>query len=240
MPRQPRYQLINVPQHVVQRGNNRQATFFADEDCIRYLEDLKTACETHCCELHAYVLMTNHVHLLLTPRKPDGVAKVMQSLGRRYVVYVNQTYLRTGTLWEGRYKAALVDAEDYLLRCMRYIELNPVRAEMVKTPEDWRWSSYRYNAASENSDLLTPHEVYLALGPTDLARQGIYRELFSGAFDKRTLAEIRDSVNQCLAFGGERFKDEVEIMLARRIRPGKPGRPKKEDVGGGPQGIIPV
>ena len=122
MPRQPRYNLPGTPQHVIQRGNNRQATFFAEQDYARYLEDLKIASEQHLCDIHAYVLMTNHVHLLMTPHKPDGIAKTMQSLGRRYVVCVSQTYQRTGTLREGRYKAALVDSERYLLTC--YVTLN--------------------------------------------------------------------------------------------------------------------
>ena len=147
MPRQLRYNLPGIPQHVIQRGNNRQATFFSDEDYMRYLADLKSACDQHQCEVHAYVLMTNHVHLLMTPHNGDGIAKTMQSLGRRYVVYINQTYRRTGTLWEGRYKAALIDSENYLLTCYRYIELNPVRAEgMVDHPGKYRWSSYRANA----------------------------------------------------------------------------------------------
>ena len=117
MPRQIRYTPPGIPQHVIQRGNNRKATFFSEEDYMRYLSDLKSASDQHQCEVHAYVLMTNHVHLLMTPHKGDGIAKTMQSLGRRYVVYINQTYRRTGTLWEGRYKAALIDSERYLLTC---------------------------------------------------------------------------------------------------------------------------
>ena len=137
MPRQPRYALAGFPQHVIQRGNNRSATFYAEQDYRVYLECLAEACHVHETALHAYVLMTNHVHLLMTPGKTNGLAKVMQSLGRRYVRYVNDTYRRTGTLWEGRYKASVIDTEHYLLACYRYIEMNPVRAGLVAHPADY-------------------------------------------------------------------------------------------------------
>ncbi len=228
MPRQIRYNLPGIPQHVIQRGNNRQATFFADEDYMRYLSDLKSACDQHQCDVHAYVLMTNHVHLLMTPHKGDGIAKTMQSLGRRYVVYINQTYRRTGTLWEGRYKAALVDSERYLLTCYRYIELNPVRAEgMVEHPGGYRWSSYRANALGETDVLIKPHPQYLALGDTSQIRQTEYRALFDTHIDGHSLAVIRESLNQCRVLGSESFKDQIEHALARRVRPGKAGRPRK-------------
>ena len=228
MPRQIRYNLPGIPQHVIQRGNNRQATFFAEEDYTRYLSDLKSACDSHQCEVHAYVLMTNHVHLLMTPLKEDGIAKTMQSLGRRYVVYINHTYRRTGTLWEGRYKAALIDSEQYLLTCYRYIELNPVRAEgMVDHPDEYRWSSYRANALGEVDELLKPHPLYLALGVSPQARQATYRALFDAHIDEHSLLAIRESLNQCRVLGSERFKDQIEHALSRRVRPGKPGRPKK-------------
>lgn len=228
MPRQPRYNLVGLPQHVIQRGNNRQATFFAEEDYQRYLADLKTASEQHQCDVHAYVLMTNHVHLLMTPHKPDGIAKMMQSLGRRYVVYVNRTYRRSGTLWEGRYKAALIDSECYLLTCYRYIELNPIRAVgMVDHPGEYRWSSYRANALGEYDRSVTAHPQYLALGCTPQARCTAYAALFDAQLDDRSVSDIRESLNQCRVLGSETFKDQIEVALARRIRPGKPGRPKK-------------
>jgi putative transposase len=175
--------------------------------------------------------MTNHVHLLMTPHKGDGFSKAMQSLGRRYVVYINQTYRRTGTLWEGRYKAALIDSERYLLTCYRYIELNPVRAEgMVEHPGEYRWSSYRANGLGETDELLTPHPQYLALGTIPQERQRTYRALFDTHVDEHSLSAIRESLNQCRVLGSEIFKDQIEHELKRRVRPGKPGRPKKTSV----------
>lgn len=142
MPRRPRIKLAGLPQHLVQRGINRMACFFADEDYHCYLHWLKKSAADWECAIHAYVLMTNHVHLLVTPITPDGTARLMQSIGRRYVQYVNRAYRRSGSLWEGRYKSSVVQEETYLLRCMRYIELNPVRAGMTRDPGQYRWSSY--------------------------------------------------------------------------------------------------
>jgi len=150
MARHPRFILPGQPQHVIQRGNNRDVIFVADEDYQFYREKLAEACERFDCDLHAYVLMTNHVHLLMTPNTEDGIGKVMQSVGRYYVQYFNYQYRRTGTLWEGRYKATLLDSESYLLTCYRYIELNPVRAAMIEHPSQYRWSSYHFNARGGN------------------------------------------------------------------------------------------
>jgi len=146
MPRKPRMYLAGVPCHVVQRGNNRDACFFTDDDYQLYRETLRDACRSYRVDVHAYVLMTNHVHLLMTPQTIEGISRVMQSLGRRYVQYVNRSYQRVGTLWESRHKASLVDAKNYLLACYRYIELNPVAAGMVEHPGDYRWSSFTCNA----------------------------------------------------------------------------------------------
>ena len=141
MPRKPRFFLPNIPVHAIQRGNNRQAIFFDESDYRMYLSWLKVAAEKYGCQIHAYVLMTNHVHLLITPEHRDSLSRLFQYVGRYYVSYVNNTYGRTGTLWEGRYKASVVEEEHYLLSCYRYIELNPVRAGMVKRPEDYYpWS----------------------------------------------------------------------------------------------------
>jgi len=165
MARLPRYILAGQPQHVIQRGNNRQAIFGADGDYGFCLEKLQMAAEKHGCAIHAYVLMTNHVHLLLTPQQADGIGKLMQMLGRYYVQYYNYTYQRTGTLWEGRYKATLIDTEQYFLTCMRYIELNPVRANnMAGHPSEYPWSSYRCNALGEENGLIRPHPEYQRLG----------------------------------------------------------------------------
>ena len=160
MPRQQRYRLPGVPQHVIQRGNNRQVTFFDEGDYLHYLEDLQDAAEKWDCEIHAYVLMTNHVHLLMTPNQEESIAKVMQSVGRKYVRHINGIYRRSGTLWEGRHKASLINAEEYLLTCYRYIELNPVVARMVRAPGEYRWSSYRRNALDEPNALIHEHLLY--------------------------------------------------------------------------------
>src|SRR5687768_4695644 len=160
MARRPRLRMSGVPQHVIQRGNNRQATFFAEEDYRFYLACLQEAARKHDCAIHAYVLMTNHVHLLVTPQGPDAMSLVMRDLGRRYVQYINFTYGRSGTLWEGRFKSILVDAQRYFFTCCRYIELNPVRAGMVAHPEEYRWSSHCFNALGHEDHLLSAHHEY--------------------------------------------------------------------------------
>jgi putative transposase len=164
MPRKPRFYLPGIPAHVIQRGNSRQAVFFSDEDYTAYLDWLKEGAEKHGCALHAYVLMTNHVHLLMTPQTRDAISKTIQFVGRHYVTYINHTYGRSGTLWEGRHKGCLISSEEYLFSCMRYIEMNPVRAGMVDTPAEYPWSSYRWNATRKENEMLVPHPDYRALG----------------------------------------------------------------------------
>lgn len=232
MARKPRFNLLGVPQHVVQRGNNREPCFYSEEDYAAYLEYLDIALEKTRCQLHAYVLMTNHVHMLITPMKENGISLLMQSLGKRYVNYINKTYKRTGTLWEGRYKASLIDSQRYLLTCMRYIELNPVRAGMVETPNEYRWSSYGFNASGKENNNLMPHPLYLELGLEDEERCYAYRELFRNKMDNELLHDIRTTVNEELVLGREDFKDRIEMMLKRKVRKGQPGRPcVKEDEG---------
>lgn len=152
--------------------------FAGEEDYVFYLKKLGDACKKYQCDLHAYVLMTNHVHLLITPHLKGGIGKVMQMLGRYYVQYFNFQYNRTGTLWEGRYKATVLDSEQYLLSCSRYIELNPVRADMVKHPTDYPWSSYHFNALGVSNSLIKAHTIYTALGQDVSSRQSAYRALF--------------------------------------------------------------
>ena len=225
MARKPRFGLPGIPQHVIQRGNNREPCFYGDEDYPRYLDDLKEALTKNDCRLHAYVLMTNHVHLLLTPMSEHGVSHLMQDLGRKYVRYVNVVYRRSGTLWEGRYKASLVDSEAYLLTCMRYIELNPVRANMVAHPGEYRWSSYAFNAQGRENALLTPHPIYRQLGTTPETRHHTYRELFRHHMENTLLHEIRDALNQELVLGRDDFKDRIAEMTKRQTRPARSGRP---------------
>jgi putative transposase len=227
MPRALRIDLPHVPQHVVQRGNDRQPCFFQPIDRLRYLDDLREISCRAGCAVHAYVLMTNHVHLLVTPMAPGQVGHVMQALGRRYVRYVNDRYRRTGTLWEGRYKSCPVDSDEHLLRCHRYIELNPVRAAMVADPADHPDSSYRANALGRSDALLTPHAQYLALGATPKHRQKAYREFVGQAVSDDDLDLIRQRLQRQHALGSERFRTMIEAQLARAAGPQKVGRPRK-------------
>jgi len=227
MPRRARLYLPNVPLHVIQRGNNRQACFFTDQDYPFYLDNLAQASHNTGCQIHAYVLMTNHVHLLLSSSQPQGVGDMMKMLGQRYVQYVNRAYRRSGTLWEGRFRSCPTQEDAYLLTCMRYIELNPVRAGMVEHPGDYRWSSYRANAQGEASALLTPHPLYLALDRDDAARQIAYRELFRNELDPGMVDQIRAATNGNFALGNSKFSEEIARALGRRVTPGKAGRPRK-------------
>jgi len=229
MARKPRFHLPGVPQHVIQRGNNREPCFFAEDDYLRYKEDLfESACHNHAV-IHAYVLMTNHVHILVTPGNEFSIPLMMQDLGRKYVRYINHRYQRSGTLWEGRYKASLVDSQAYLLSCMRYIEMNPVRAGMVETPSEYRWSSYRFNASGDADQLITTHPEYETLGETTAQRQHAYRELFRSQMNDQQVHDIRCALNQELVLGRDDFKDRIQQMLQRQTRPARLGRPRIEE-----------
>ncbi|ORU90367.1 MAG: transposase [Cycloclasticus sp. symbiont of Poecilosclerida sp. M] len=227
MARLPRFILVDHPQHVIIRGNNREPIFYAEEDYQFYLEKLKKACTKHSCDIHAYVLMTNHVHLLITPHKTDGISKVVQMLGRYYVQYFNATYQRTGTLWEGRYKATLIDSEHYALGCYRYIELNPVRADMVEHPSEYPWSSYRFNALGKLNELVVPHDLYKRLGKNGSDRREAYRELFTVDVPRKTVEEIREATNKSWVLGNEYFKKLIEDKINRAINPRERGGDRK-------------
>jgi len=230
MARLPRYVIPGQPQHLIQRGNNRQPIFAAEADYQFFRDALVEASRRHGLAIHAYVWMTNHIHLLATPEFDDSISKVFQSVGRKYVQYFNFTCQRSGTLWEGRYRATVVDSERYLLTLMRYIELNPVRAGMVAAPQDYPWSSYRRNALGEsgpNADWLTPHGEYTRLGLDDLARRGRYRALFAAAIDPADLSQIRDCTHKGWALGGERFQLAIEALGQRRAASKGVGRPRK-------------
>ena len=233
MARLPRYVIPGQPQHIIQRGNNRQAIFASDED-YQFLRDaLIDASVKHDLALHAYVFMTNHIHLLATPGAENSISKVFQSVGRRYVQYFNFNYKRSGTLWEGRYRATVVDNERYLLTVMRYIELNPVRANRVAHPRDYPWSSYAYNAGGEagaNVNWLVAHREYLRLGRTAQERQEAYRQLFKAAVPRDDLAAIRDCTHKGWALGSERFTKKIEALTQRRSISKGVGRPKKMEL----------
>ncbi len=217
MARMPRIVVPGQALHIVQRGNDQQAVFYAEEDYLLYLEALQQAAERYQCAVHAYVLMTNHVHLLVTPSTKEGPSRLMQSVGRKYVRYLNTSYRRTGTLWEGRYKSALIDSDHYFLTCSRYVELNPVRAVMVSKPEEYQWSSYRVNAMGASSQLITPHRLYMSLDSMPEARQHAYRALFSEVLGSDDLQKIRQGTEKDEMIGDERFTSEIENMLQRRV-----------------------
>lgn len=230
MARLPRFVIPGQPQHVIQRGNNRQDIFKVDNDYLFYLEKLQAAAEKHQCDIHAYVLMTNHVHLLLTPHTEEGIGKMMQMVGRYYVQFYNHSYNRTGTLWEGRYKATLIDSEHYLFTCMRYIELNPVRAKgMVDHPGKYRWSSYHCNAKGEDDILVTAHKEYKRLGSASNERQTAYQQLFRSQLSQSTINEIRETTNKGWVFGSERFKRRISKQIDRpAVSAGQGGDRKSE------------
>jgi len=228
MPRRARLKVAGLPLHIIQRGNNRSACFYADEDYALYLHHLVVLAREFHCAVHAYVLMTNHVHLLLTAALPDGPSLLMKHLGQRYVQYVNRSYRRSGTLWEGRFRSSIVQERGYFLRCHCYIELNPVRANMVSHPRDYRWSSFPANAGPASSRLLTPHGEYLALGRNDNERGAAYRELFRSELDPTQLDEIRTAANGGFALGNDRFKAQVAERLKRCVERGASGRPRKD------------
>ena len=228
MARKPRFYLKGIPCHVVQRGNNRQACFFCDEDFGFYINSLQAALQRYNVQLHAFVLMTNHVHLLMTPDDVEGISRVMQSVGRDYVRYVNKHYRRSGTLFEGRHKASQIDSEQYLLQCQRYIELNPVRAKMVPHPAQYHWSSYQYHGLGKPISCLTPHPLYLGLGENSESRCQAYHALFSTELSEVELNNIRQSLTHNYPLGGERFRAEIEQALGVRLGKCGPGRPEVE------------
>lgn len=228
MPRKPRMYVPEIPCHVIQRGNNREACFFAEQDYQFYLECLLEASQRYESRIHAYVLMTNHVHLLVTPTKKDSISLTMQSVGRRYVQYINKEYKRTGTLWESRHKASLIDADNYLLTCMRYIEMNPVRANMVKHPAEYKWSSFSCNALGVNRELVQSHSVYQLLDKRKDRRVKKYLNLFDVDIVKQDIDLIRNSALFSVPTGDNRFQDQIEKMTGRKSGNAKRGRPVKE------------
>ena len=232
MARLPRYVIPGQPQHIIQRGNNRQAIFGAAADFQFFRDTLAEAARKHGLLVHGYVWMTNHIHLLATPELENSISKAFQSVGRKYVQHFNSAYQRSGTLWEGRYRATIVDSARYLLTLMRYIELNPVRAGMVAHPRGYPWSSYAFNALGEtgpNSDWLTPHNEYLSLGRSLADRQSAYRQLFRAAIPSIELKEIRECVHKGWALGDTRFRAQIEGLAQRRAASMGVGRPRKHE-----------
>jgi putative transposase len=238
MPRHARIMLAGATVHVVHRGNNRQACFFSAEDRYFYLFHLGRTLPRARCALHAYVLMDNHVHLLLTTREARGCAMLMKAVAQVYAQYVNKTYRRSGTLWESRFKSCLVQSETYALDCYRYIELNPVRAGLTQAARDHPWSSFRVNAHGERSSLVTPHEEYERLGRTDAERQASYRDLFGSYAAAVCVDEIRRATSSGYVLGDSPFKNQVARALGRRVEARPPGRRRGAKAGDGQADLV--
>ncbi|MEO8142961.1 MAG: transposase [Betaproteobacteria bacterium] len=225
MPRQARLVVPGVALHVIQRGNNRQTCFRSDSDFLLYLLHLRVLASKHDCAIHAYCLMKNHVHLLVTPSAEHALALLMRDLGQRYVQYFNRTYGRTGTLWEGRYRSCITESANYVLACYRYIELNPVRAGLADAPDRYLWSSYRANSGSGEDRLLTEHPEYVGLGSDLASRQNAYRGLFEATIEPNVLTCIREATNGGYPLAGEAFKSQIKLGRGQKLAPGRPGRP---------------
>lgn len=227
MPRQPRLVVAGYPHHLVLRGNNRSAIFYKDRDRHIFIDCLRQAKVKTKSKIYAYCLMTNHVHLLVEPSTEDGLGNMVQSLGRRYVQYINQTYKRTGTLWEGRFKSSLVSKDEYLLACSRYIELNPVRAKIVEDPRNYPWSSFGFRAEGKSDTLLDEDSVYLGLGKTKRERELNYKECFLGNIPDEEINVMRTATQKGGIIGTEEFISKISRLLSREVVLKPRGRPKK-------------
>ena len=225
----PRRFLPGIPIHLIQRGNDRKVCFFTDRDYIIYLDKQRERSEICSVAIHSYVLMTNHVHLLCTPQDSESISMMMQGLGRYYVRYINNTYQRTGTLGEGRFKASMVSSERYLLTVSRHIELNPIRAGKVKHPGEYPWSSYRRNVLGKEIKLITPHPVYLALGNDKRERRFRYQPLFDQYIPDCTLEEIRVATNKAWVLGDGEFKQQIEQQPCYALPPFPRGGDRKSN-----------
>lgn len=228
MGRPSRINIVGVPQHIVQTGHNRLPCFFDAEDYEFYLSSLRAASDQYQVEIHAYVLLPNQIQIIATPRIDKGISSMMQSLGRRYVQYVNHRYKRSGTLWEGRYKSSLIDSENYLLTCYRYVELRPLHLELVENLEDYQWSSYHHHCGKKSDWLIQDHKLFRALGDNQDERCDAYSESFRYRFDRRLIDFIAETVNMGQVLGGDAFKDKIEKVANHRVRPLKRGRPRKQ------------
>lgn len=227
MPRKPRFYLPGIAAHIVQRGNCKQAVIYDQPDYQVYLSRLAEGAEKYGCAIHAYVLMTNHVHILMTPDSQTSISRTIQHVGRHYVTYINRTYGKSGTLWEGRHKGNNIDSQHYLLACMRYIEMNPVRAGMVNEPDDYPWSSHAFNAIGKANDIVIPHSVYQRLGNTKKERSTVYRGFFRYSMEADQLDNIRATVQTGTPLGNSRFRDQIEETLKCKVGQSRQGRPKK-------------
>ena len=225
MPRRARMYITGYAYHIVQRGNNRQACFFEVENYRVFLKYMSEVLPRYGNSLHAYCLMTNHVHLLITPECVGSISNLMKVVCSRYAQYINKKYTRTGSLWEGRHKASVIDSESYLLKCYRYIELNPVTADMVKRPEGYAWSSNHCNAWGGQNRLISGHESYLALGQNQAQRCSNYRKLFNEALSTGDYQAIGKALHFSMSLGSEEFMEKIEKRTGRKIGYAHRGRP---------------
>jgi putative transposase len=214
--------------HAILRGIDRAAIFFDDADYRVLLGVLAECAAAEAVRVHAYVLMTNHVHLLMTPATERGVSLLMKGMGQRYVQHINRAYRRTGTLFAGRFRSSVIEADSYLLACHRCIEMNPVRARMVEAPGDYPWSSYRCNALGTADPVVGPHSIYCALAEGEDMRRARYRSLFADEIPEVDLTAIRDATNGGFALGSDRFQRQIAKMVGRRTWRGESGRPRKQ------------
>ncbi|SDY04689.1 putative transposase [Collimonas sp. OK242] len=238
MARLPRLVIPNQPHHLIQRGVDRQAIFRETEDYVNFLGRLRDASKQFKVAIHAYVLMSNHIHLLATPSDTEGLAKMMQWVGRFYVPYFNQKYERVGTLWQGRYRATVIDSERYFMLCSCYIDQNPVRAGIVATPGEYPWSSYLHHVGVKADPLVVDHALYWALGNTPFDREAAYRQMAEQALTSDQARQLADATNKGWALGSEKFKSNLEKQGNLRVRPARRGRPFKaqSDVADQPPG----
>jgi len=225
MARLPRLTLPGHLHHVIQRGNNRQPIFGDSEDYGLMLTLLADNAQKYAVAVHAYVLMGNHFHLLATPTSTDGLPQMMQAVGRRYVQHFNRRHGRTGTLWEGRYRSTVLDPERYLLPCMVYLDLNPVRAGLVPQAADYAWSSHAHWLGLRHDRLLTPHTLYWGLGNTPFAREAAYAALVQAGIGSKEQAALTDSALSGWALGRPEFVEELQKTTQRRVARGQAGRP---------------
>jgi putative transposase len=238
MPRPSRLELAGVPVHVIQRGVNGMPCFFTDVDRRFYLKCLAKYAGRRQCAIHAYVLMTNHVHLLLTPTRAGNVARMMQDVGRVYVRTINLLHGRTGTLWDGRFKSSLIDSETYLLYCHRYIEMNPVRAGMVGHSKDYPWSSHEHYAIGRSNPLITEHALYRELNSHEARRREAFAALFSTALPRDVVDRIRAAANANAALGSQEFLARASALAGRDVKVPNRGRPRREVAAPEKTGVI--
>ena len=227
MARLPRLVVPTHPHHIIQTGNDNQLIFRDEEDYQQFLMWLKESAKEFKVAVHAYVLMPNHLHLIATPATVEGLAQTMQRVGRYYVPWYNAKYSRTGSLFQGRFKTSLIEAERYFMACSRFIESNPVRSQLVAEPREYRWSSYAHHAGIRPESVITDHRLYWALGNTPFQREAAYIELSRPALGQAEMATVEAAVLKGWPLGSEQFKSEIQHRAKRQVLPAKRGRPFK-------------